>query len=340
MRDVRRRRAAARGAPGFHRGAHDLLGRVRRPRSAPPPNPPRGCWRRCGSTPPNASTSASDELREWYFRNVARNPVPVDLVGWTREAGYPDPGEFHRDVFAASTSGADAGGVRVSGYLGEYLPARWAGRRRHPIPAVPTGADPVDAVAARGRLGGAPPGSVFPGPPTNACTSRTPSTRKGPTTRHTFRRTAGRCTRPCHRARGPFRLPQPGTRAFTPRHMYGTIRFVLDAWERYFGAEIPWHFAEDLDRLELVPSSNGTTPNADTASSKRASPTSRPPSHPFCLDFDVLAHELGHAFIYSLLGLPPPGAGVHRVRRLPRVRGGLRCDDRRYCTSTRSSRTC
>jgi hypothetical protein len=30
-------------------------------------------------------------------------------------------------------------------------------------------------------------------------------------------------------------------------------------------------------------------------------------AQPFCLNFDVLAHELGHALIYALLGTPPPG---------------------------------
>lgn len=51
-----------------------------------------------------------DDLREWYFGNVAGTPVPVDLVGWIREAGYPDPGAFHRDVFAQYLR-HDAGGV-------------------------------------------------------------------------------------------------------------------------------------------------------------------------------------------------------------------------------------
>jgi hypothetical protein len=98
----------------------------------------------------------------------------------------------------------------------------------------------------------------------------------------------------------------PGTRAFMAAHMYGTIRFVLDVWERYLGGEIPWHFREDLARLELVPVVEWDNAQCgygfiETGFARAAGDR----SHPFCLDFDVLAHELGHAFIYSLLGVPP-----------------------------------
>lgn len=41
-----------------------------------------------------------DELRDWYFARVAGTPVPMDLDGWMRAAGYADPDEFHRHAFA------------------------------------------------------------------------------------------------------------------------------------------------------------------------------------------------------------------------------------------------
>jgi hypothetical protein len=106
---------------------------------------------------------------------------------------------------------------------------------------------------------------------------------------------------------GHFDYLEPGSRAFEAAHMYGTIRFVLDAWERYLGGEIPWHFAEDLRRLELIPfvEWNNAQSGYGYIETGTAYLDGRP-SHAFCLDFDVLAHELGHAFIYSLLGLPPP----------------------------------
>jgi hypothetical protein len=106
---------------------------------------------------------------------------------------------------------------------------------------------------------------------------------------------------------GHFDHLEPGTRAFMAAHMYGTIRFVLDVWERYRGGEIPWHFTEVFDRLELVPVVDWD--NAQCGYGYIETGFARMvgiESHPFCLDFDVLAHELGHALIYSLLGLPPP----------------------------------
>jgi hypothetical protein len=88
--------------------------------------------------------------------------------------------------------------------------------------------------------------------------------------------------------------------------MYGTLRFVLDVWENYFGGPLPWHFAADYERLELVPLvewNNAHSGYGFIETGYARAPASEP--QPFCLNFDVLAHELGHAFIYSLLGTPP-----------------------------------
>ena len=42
------------------------------------------------------------------------------------------------------------------------------------------------------------------------------------------------------------------TPEFAQAHVFGAVRFVLDIWERYFGRTIPWHFARDYRRLEIV----------------------------------------------------------------------------------------
>ncbi len=102
-------------------------------------------------------------------------------------------------------------------------------------------------------------------------------------------------------------LGDPWSREFMAAHMYGTLRFVLDVWERYFGAPIPWHFARDLPRLELVPLVEWDNAHSgygfiETGFARPGAPDPQP----FCLNFDVLAHELGHSFIYALLGTPPP----------------------------------
>jgi len=107
---------------------------------------------------------------------------------------------------------------------------------------------------------------------------------------------------------GHFDHLRPGTREFMAAHMYGTMRFVLDVWERYFGEEIPWHFAADVERLELIPQVewNNAHSGYGFIETGYARPGTDDPQ-PFCLNFDVLAHELGHALIYQLLGTPPEG---------------------------------
>ena len=101
-------------------------------------------------------------------------------------------------------------------------------------------------------------------------------------------------------------LDDPWSREFMAAHMYGTLRFVLDVWEKYFGGPIPWHFAEDRPRLELVPLVEWNNAHSgygfiETGFARPGAPDPQP----FCLNFDVLAHELGHSFIYQLLGTPP-----------------------------------
>jgi hypothetical protein len=105
---------------------------------------------------------------------------------------------------------------------------------------------------------------------------------------------------------GHFDHLRPGTREFMAAHMYGTLRFVLDVWEGYFGEEIPWHFGADFPRLELVPlvEWNNAHSGYGFIETGFARPGEADPQ-PFCLNFDVLAHELGHAFVYALLGTPP-----------------------------------
>lgn len=98
------------------------------------------------------------------------------------------------------------------------------------------------------------------------------------------------------------------SREFSAATMYATVRRVLDIWEDYCGHRIDWHFEPDFARLELIPliewdnaqsgygflefgygrKSNGTIDHA----------------RPYCENFDVLAHELGHSIIFSEVGVP------------------------------------
>ncbi|MGO9420940.1 hypothetical protein [Roseiarcus sp.] len=106
-------------------------------------------------------------------------------------------------------------------------------------------------------------------------------------------------------ADGHFDYLPEGTLEFAEAHVFGAARFALDVWERYFGRRIEWHFAQDYRRLEIgiLPGLN----NAYAGYGFMEVGAHRFPdgSHaPYALNFDVVAHELGHLILYSTVGLP------------------------------------
>ncbi|WP_415715206.1 hypothetical protein [Roseibium sp.] len=107
-------------------------------------------------------------------------------------------------------------------------------------------------------------------------------------------------------ADGHFDYLEPGTEQFEAAHLFGTVRFVLDIWEDYFGRQIPWHSARHYDRLELT-----ILPSLENAYSgygflEMGGDRKHGGYKPFSLNFDVIAHEVGHAIIYSEVGVPDP----------------------------------
>jgi hypothetical protein len=103
--------------------------------------------------------------------------------------------------------------------------------------------------------------------------------------------------------------PLRSTRRFADAHVFGTVRFVLDIWERYFGRRIDWQFARDYRQLEIV-----IRPGIDNAYAGYgfmeigAHPRPDGALLPYALNFDVMAHELGHLILYSTIGVPSRGA--------------------------------
>ncbi|NSY37687.1 hypothetical protein [Leisingera sp. ANG59] len=104
---------------------------------------------------------------------------------------------------------------------------------------------------------------------------------------------------------GHFLHVLPSDPGFEAAHLFAAAHFTLDVWEAYFGHEIPWHFARDYDRLELslLPSLDNahigwgfleTGGTSEYGGEYRA----------YSLNFDVVAHEIGHAIIYSVAGMP------------------------------------
>jgi hypothetical protein len=109
-------------------------------------------------------------------------------------------------------------------------------------------------------------------------------------------------------AGGHFDYLDVGSHGFLAAHMYGTVRRVLDIWEGYFGHRIEWHFRRVLPRLELVPYLEWDNAQAGFGfieTGYNADQRHRRQLH--CLNFDVLAHELGHLIIYGAVGSPAPG---------------------------------
>ncbi|MFK7869473.1 MAG: hypothetical protein AB8B58_09560 [Roseobacter sp.] len=107
-------------------------------------------------------------------------------------------------------------------------------------------------------------------------------------------------------AEGHFDYLEPGTPQFETAHLFGTVRFVLDIWEDYFGRKIPFHSKPTYDRVELT-----ILPSLENAYSgygflEMGGDNSTGTYRPFSLNFDVIAHEVGHAIIYSEVGVPDP----------------------------------
>lgn len=110
---------------------------------------------------------------------------------------------------------------------------------------------------------------------------------------------------------GHFDHLEPGSRQFIAAHAFASAQRVLDIFESYLGQEVPWYFAETYERLEIIPwvewrnaqSGYGFLElGVDRGDDGRAVP--------FALNFDVIAHEMGHAILFSLLGAPESGIGA------------------------------
>lgn len=104
---------------------------------------------------------------------------------------------------------------------------------------------------------------------------------------------------------GHFDHFEVGTRSFNAAHMYGTLRFVLDIWESYFERKVEWHFSKHFARLELIPHLDWDNAQSGYGFIETGYGFDEDyGQHPFCLNFDILSHELGHSFVYALVGIP------------------------------------
>jgi hypothetical protein len=108
---------------------------------------------------------------------------------------------------------------------------------------------------------------------------------------------------------GHFDGPELGTSQFEAAHLFGSVRFTLDIWEGYFGRPIPWHFAASYDRLELEPIQGFDNAQAGYGyleMGEHIMPQGPPVA--FALNFDIIAHEVGHLMLYQEIGQPTAAA--------------------------------
>ncbi len=98
------------------------------------------------------------------------------------------------------------------------------------------------------------------------------------------------------------------SRDFYCATMYATVRRVLDIWEDYFGSFIPWHFEGDFARMELIPLIEWNNAQSGYGFLEFGYASNGmggiDKTKPYCENFDVLAHELGHSIIFSKVGFP------------------------------------
>lgn len=101
----------------------------------------------------------------------------------------------------------------------------------------------------------------------------------------------------------------PMSRPYLGVHAYGCIHFVLDIWQSYLGRPIRWFFDAALPRLEIVPFVDWDNAQAGYGFLELGCSRAGGSPRPYALNFDAIAHELGHLIILSEMGVP---VGVSR----------------------------
>jgi hypothetical protein len=98
---------------------------------------------------------------------------------------------------------------------------------------------------------------------------------------------------------GHFDHLRPGTEAFSAAAVFAAVRCTLEVWESYFGRQIPWHFRADYPRLEVIPRMKDESAWAGYGFVEFGRRKGL-----LCENFDVVAHEVGHCLVRSMMGRP------------------------------------
>src|SRR5258708_25274373 len=99
----------------------------------------------------------------------------------------------------------------------------------------------------------------------------------------------------------------PEAAEFRPVHLFGAAQHVIDVWERYFGREFVWWHADTYPQLELVTLVDWANAHSGPGFIETGLQIDRSGQPQlYCLNLDIIAHELGHAFLFSKMGVPRP----------------------------------
>jgi hypothetical protein len=156
-----------------------------------------------------------------------------------------------------------------------------------------------------------PPGQIRPGPEDAHIYVRDPLLDKQPYDYPYLPPFVGETYPPAEPgADGHFDQIAVGSRQFLSAHAFASVGRVLDVWESYLGKPVAWYFAETYERLEIIPLvewGNAQSGYGYLELGREAGVDGQ--DHPYALNFDVIAHEVGHAILFSLFAVPTAGLG-------------------------------
>ncbi|MDQ0322205.1 hypothetical protein QO002_004411 [Pararhizobium capsulatum DSM 1112] len=96
----------------------------------------------------------------------------------------------------------------------------------------------------------------------------------------------------------------PQSRAYLGVHAYACVHFVLDVWHSYLGRPVEWFFRDVYPRLEIVPLVDWPNAQAGYGFLELGFSDVGGIRRPYALNFDSIAHEMGHLISLSEAGFP------------------------------------
>jgi hypothetical protein len=96
----------------------------------------------------------------------------------------------------------------------------------------------------------------------------------------------------------------PRSRAFLGAHAYACVHFVLDIWQSYLGRPVRWFFRQAFPKLEIIPLVDWDNAQAGYGFLELGYSQIGGIRRPFALNFDTIAHEVGHFISLSEAGVP------------------------------------